>query len=99
MTDRPARDTDPAPAPGEQPIGELVLAEIRAVGAHVADLRGLVLALAEDVKAARHAAALAADEALAQRTAAARTADRLDLIDADGCGRYRAHVRAGNGSG
>jgi len=94
-------DTDPCPAPppGEQPIGELVLAEIRAVGAHVADLRGMVLALADDVRAARHAAALAADEALAQRTAAARTVDRLDLIDAEGCGRYRAHVRAGNGGG
>lgn len=109
MSDLPTRDTDPAPATAPdnetpEPSGRQVLDRIELLATLAADTRDAVVALREsvealrqDVQAARHAAAVAADGALEHRSEVSRAIERLDLIDADGCGRYRAHLRAGNG--
>jgi hypothetical protein len=109
MADHDALDTAPDTAPDNtspEPSLRQLLERIEAVvslavdtRAEVAATRAEVASLRADVKAARHAAAVAADGALEGRTAVTQALDRLDLIDADGCGRYRAHVRAGNGGG
>jgi hypothetical protein len=105
MSDHDDRDTVPSNAPPEPSLRQL-LERIEAAVSLAADTRAAVAiarveiaALKDDVKAARHAAAVAADEALAHRSEVSRVVERIDLIDADGCGRYRAHMRAGNGGG
>jgi hypothetical protein len=111
MSDRPAPDTEPCPTTSPdhdapEPSLRQVLERIELLASLASDtrdavhgLRGEIASLREDVQAARHAAAVAADGALEGRAAVSRTLERLDLIDADGCGRYRAHVRSGNGGG
>jgi len=100
-----APDTLPSNAPPEPSLRQVLERVEAAVSlavetrAAVAAAREEVASLREDVQAARHAAAVAADGALEGRAAVSRTLERLDLIDADGCGRYRAHLRAGNGGG
>jgi hypothetical protein len=103
-TDR-APDTLPSnavPEPSLRQVLERVEAAVSLAvetRAAVAAAREEVASLREDVQAARHAAAAAAYGALEGRAAVSRTLERLDLIDADGCGRYRAHIRSGNGGG
>lgn len=106
MTD-PDTDIDTAPDhdPPEPSLRQLLERIEAAVSlavdtrADVAAARTEIAALKKDVEAARHAAAVAADGALERRAAVTSAIDRLDRIDSSGCGRYRAHMRAGNGGG
>jgi len=105
MPNHNAPDTAPDHTPPEPSLRQL-LERIEAAVSLAADTRADVAiarveiaALKDDVKAARHAAAVAEDESLAHRSEVSRAVERIDLIDADGCGRYRAHIRAGNGGG
>jgi len=100
MTDTDTLPSNAAPEPSLRQLLERIEAAVSLAAdtrAEVASLRDDVASLRDDVKAARHAAAVAADGALEDRATAARVVARLDLIDANGCGRYRAHMRAGNG--
>jgi hypothetical protein len=89
--------SDPA-LPGELPIGDLVLREVRALVLHVQDLRGAVAALTEDVRAVRHAVAVVADGELERRQRLDALDSRLDVLEVDGCARGRVLHGRGNGS-
>lgn len=103
MSDRPARDTDPCPTAVEherpEPSLTQVLDRVEAQSSALAEAIDLVRLCLDEVRHARHAIAVVADDVLERRAEVSRLVERLDLLDADGCGRYRAHHGGGNGHG
>lgn len=98
----PTRDTDPAPptAPDHEapePSLRQVLDRVEAQSAALAEALDLCRQCLEQVSQARHAIAIVADDVLERRAAVDRLEERLDRLDADGCGRYRAHRGGDNG--
>jgi len=101
VTDR--HDTDPCPATAPdhdapEPSRRQILDRVEAQSSALAEAIDLVRQCLEQVSQARHAIAVVADDVLERRAEVSRLAERLDLLDADGCGRYRAHHDGGNGA-
>lgn len=102
MTERDTAPDHDRPEPSLRQLLERIEAAVSLAvdtRADVAAARVEIAALKKDVESARHAAAVAADGALEGRAAVTSAIDRLDRIDSRGCGRYWAHLRAGNGGG
>lgn len=74
-------------------------AEVAATRAEVAATRAELESIASDVRLARHALAVAADDVLERRQDVLRVEERLDRLQAKGCSLGRTLHGRGNGHG